>query len=218
MAVSRSPKPFMGVRIPLPLLWFKDRCHTLTAVFLFALRASVYAGLVPFLVLSDVVRCFIQSVLLDIKKWCNWCSNWCSTWCSNRPDETGLFFYVREPVQAVWKFIIFRKWENRKQYFLDNLGAVTLNPIGKAGAGDGGRWWELKHRSKFRRCITLFSFLKNENRHLMGILLPIPSDIGPKASARRETPNRKIKNNGWIYFAHVLKLQSRLRKAGKPYI
>ena len=38
-----------------------------------------------------------------------------------------------------------------------------------------------------------FPILEIHDRHLMGILLPIPSDIGPKASARRETPNRKIK-------------------------
>ena len=80
MAVSRSPKPFMGVRIPLPLLCFKDRCHELTAVLLFALRASIYAGLVPFLALSDVVRCLIQSVLLDMKKWGKWGTLWGTTW------------------------------------------------------------------------------------------------------------------------------------------
>ena len=67
MAVSRSPKPFMGVRIPLPLFGFISTCHALTGAFLFARKPLFYAGFVPFLGLSDVVRCLIQSVLLYIE-------------------------------------------------------------------------------------------------------------------------------------------------------
>ena len=63
MAVSRSPKPFMGVRIPLPLLHFTDRCQVLTAVFHFALSPLFYADSVPFFVLSCAVGCIISAVL-----------------------------------------------------------------------------------------------------------------------------------------------------------
>ena len=47
----------MGVRIPLPLLSFIGRCQTLTAAFLFVLRALFYAGFVPFLAPSVSVLC-----------------------------------------------------------------------------------------------------------------------------------------------------------------
>ena len=53
--------------IPLPLFGFISTCHALTGAFLFTRNALFYAGFVPFLVLSDIARCFIQSVLLDIR-------------------------------------------------------------------------------------------------------------------------------------------------------
>ena len=57
----------LWVTIPLPLFGFISTCHALTGAFLFARKPLFYAGFVPFLVLADIVRCLIQSVLLDIR-------------------------------------------------------------------------------------------------------------------------------------------------------
>ena len=100
MAVSRSPKPFMGVRIPLPLLWFTDRCHMLTAVFFYVWKPLFYAGFTPFFVLP-IIHIWLTYRVGKVGNKGNFlkkCSTLCNNWCKNRCRGIKWFKTIRRSI------------------------------------------------------------------------------------------------------------------------